>query len=50
MHAANLQPAISMIEDFCEQFVIGRNPVHIDRAFGRRFTPRGTIGVIPACI
>ena len=31
MHARNLQPQISMIEDFCEQFVIGRNPFHIER-------------------
>ena len=30
MHAANLQPAISMIVDFCEQFVIGRNPFQIE--------------------
>ena len=30
MHAANLQPAISMIVDFCEQFVIGRDPFQIE--------------------
>ncbi len=30
MHAANLGPAISMIVDFCEQFVIGRDPFQIE--------------------
>ena len=40
MHAANLQPAISMIEDFCEQFVIGSNPFHIERIWQTIYASR----------
>ena len=40
MHAVNLQPQISMIEDFCQQFVIGSNPFHIERIWQRVYASR----------
>ncbi len=40
MHAANLGPQISMIEDLCEQFVIGQNPFHIERIWQTIYASR----------
>ena len=40
MHAVNLQPQISMIEDFCEQFVIGSNPFQIERIWQTIYASR----------
>lgn len=40
MHADNLQPQISMIEDFCQLFVIGSNPFHIERIWQRVYASR----------
>ena len=40
MHAVNLQPQISMIEDLCEQFVIGNNPFQIERIWQTIYASR----------
>jgi 2-dehydro-3-deoxyphosphogalactonate aldolase len=40
MHARNLQPHISMIEDLCEQFVIGRDPFQIERIWQTIYASR----------
>ncbi|MDE2638035.1 MAG: mandelate racemase/muconate lactonizing enzyme family protein [Chloroflexota bacterium] len=40
MHAVNLQPQISMIEDLCEQFVIGSDPFQIERIWQTIYASR----------
>jgi len=40
MHAVNLGPQISMIEDLCEQFVIGQNPFDIERIWQTIYASR----------
>ena len=40
MHAVNLQPQISMIEDLCEQFVIGKDPFQIELIWQTMYASR----------
>ncbi|MDE2747967.1 MAG: mandelate racemase/muconate lactonizing enzyme family protein [Chloroflexota bacterium] len=40
MHAVDLGPQISMIEDLCEQFVIGQNPFDIERIWQTIYASR----------
>ena len=50
MHAANLGPAISMIVDFCEQFVIGRDPLSNRKYLADDLRLAARLASIPACI
>ncbi|MCY4537364.1 MAG: mandelate racemase/muconate lactonizing enzyme family protein [Chloroflexi bacterium] len=39
-HALNLNPQISMIEDLCDQFVIGKSPFQIERIWQTAYASR----------
>lgn len=39
-HALNLKPQISMIEDLCDQFVIGKSPFQIERIWQTAYASR----------